>query len=191
MNNGVIPIQVLGVIPTNRGCAIFVGNTDKTFTIYVETSVGQAIAMFMQNTPKERPLTHDLIAHIFGGLGVSVERVVINDLKNGTYFARLILKQQNELGTKIIEVDARPSDCLALAVQSKSPIFVSRPVFEEVEDMSEVLKRLNEMQGEFTAEGGEESELGEGEEIPPKSHPDVDEPGPEEDPPEGEKGEKD
>jgi bifunctional DNase/RNase len=64
MNNGVVPIQVQGVIPTQRGCAVFVGNKEKTFTIYVETSVGQAIAMFMQGTQKERPLTHDLIGHI-------------------------------------------------------------------------------------------------------------------------------
>jgi len=181
MKNGVVPIQVFGVIPTSRGCAVFVGNEEKTFTIYVELSVGQAIAMFMQGTPKERPYTHDLIGHVFNGLGVSVQRVVINDLKNGTYFARLILKQENELGQKILEVDARPSDCLALAIQAKAPIFVARTVFEEVEDMSEVLKKLNEMQGEI----GPESEL----ENPPKSNPDVDEPGPEEEePPEGSKG---
>ena len=185
MNNGVIPIQVFGVIPTNRGCAVFVGNNDKTFTIYVETSVGQAIAMFMQNTPKERPLTHDLIGHIFTGLGVSLQRIVINDLKSGTYFARLILKQENELGTKIIELDARPSDCLALAVHSKAPIFVSREVFDQVEDMSEVLKKLNEMQSQLSVE--EESEE-EGDE-PPKSHPDIDQPDPGEDgPKEGGKG---
>ncbi len=180
MKDGVVPIQVLGVIPTSRGCAVFVGNDEKTFTIYVELSVGQAIAMFMQGTPKERPLTHDMIGHVFKGLGVSVQRVVINDLKSGTYFARLILKQENELGQKIIEIDARPSDCLALAIQAKAPIFVARPVFEEVEDMSEVLKKLNEMQGEFSAEVDPENPL--------KSNPDVDEPGPEEEPPESEKG---
>jgi uncharacterized protein len=193
MKNGFIPVQIMGVIPTNRGCAIFVGNSDKTFTIYVEPTVGQAIAMFMQKTPKERPLTHDLIGHIFNGLGVSVERVAINDLKNGTYFARLILKQDNELGQKFIEVDARPSDCLALALQAKAPIFVSKKVFDEVEDMSEVLKKLNEMQGEFPMnemEGETETEEPpEDEPEPPKSNLDIDEPPPEEDtpPPPGKK----
>jgi bifunctional DNase/RNase len=187
MKNGVIPIQVLGVIPTSRGCAIFVGNEQKTFIIYVETSVGSAIAMFMQGTPKERPLTHDMIGHVFKGLGVSVERVVINDLKEGTYFARLILKQENELGQKIIEIDARPSDCLALAIQAKAPIFVAKNVFDEVEDTSEVLKKLNEMQSEElsglggTAAGGGSS----------KANLDIDEPAPEEEdedePPESEK----
>ncbi len=178
MKNGVIPIRVLGVIPTNRGCAVFVGNEEKMFTIYVESSVGQAIAMFMQGTPKERPLTHDMIGHIFKGLGVSVERILINDLKNGTYFARIFLKQINELGQKIVEIDARPSDCLALAIQAKAPIFVARTVFEEVEDMSDVLKKLNEMQTEFSPDLEEESS----DEGPHKPNPNIDEPGPEDDP---------
>jgi len=180
MKNGVVPIQVVGVIPTNRGCAVFVGNSEKTSTIYVESTVGQAIAMFMQGTSKERPLTHDLVGHILNALGVAIQRVVINDLKNGTYFARLILKQENELGQKIIEVDARPSDSIALAVQAKAPLFVARPVYDEVEDMSEILKKLNEMQVELANEG-------ETEEEPPKPNPDVDEPGPEDEPPEGKK----
>jgi hypothetical protein len=79
---------------------------------------------------------------------VTVERVVINDLKDSTYYARLVLKAENELGTKILEIDARPSDSIALAVQQKSPIFVSRKVFAAVEDMSEVLRRMNEDENE-------------------------------------------
>lgn len=102
--------------------------------------------MFLRATPKERPLTHDLINRVFQGFGIGVERVVITDLKNSTYFARLILQQQNELHTerKIVELDARPSDCLALAAAQKKPIFVSAKLFEQVEDMSEVLERINE-----------------------------------------------
>jgi bifunctional DNase/RNase len=65
-------------------------------------------------------------------------------LKNSTYFARLILQQQNEVARKIVEVDARPSDCLAIAAAQKKPIYVSAPLFAQVEDMSEVLNRINE-----------------------------------------------
>src|SRR5205814_9874027 len=104
--------------------------------------------MFMRQTPKERPLTHDLMTNIFKGFGIGVERVVITELKNSTYFARLILQQQNELGRKIVEVDARPSDCLALATAQKRPIYVTTNLFEQVEDMSEVLERINENGGE-------------------------------------------
>ena len=155
MKNDVVEVQVKGVLPTTNGCAVFVGNDDKTFVIYVDHSVGAAITMFLRSTPKERPLTHDLIGHIFTGLGVKVERVIINDLKNSTYFARLILHTENELGRKILEIDARPSDCIALAVQQKSPIYVASKVFGAVEDMSEVLKRMNQEGGEgFTATDG-------------------------------------
>ena len=148
MKNDVVEVQVKGVLPTTNGCAVFIGNDDKTFVIYVDHSVGAAITMFLRGTPKERPLTHDLIGHIFTGLGVNVERVIINDLKNSTYFARLILRVENELGKKILEIDARPSDCIALAVQQKSQIYVAGKVFKAVEDMSEVLKRMNQEGGE-------------------------------------------
>lgn len=160
MNNSVVEVQVRGVLPTTNGCAVFLGNDEKVFVIYVDHSVGAAITMFMRNTPKERPLTHDLIASIFQGLGARVERIIINDLKNSTYYARLILNVENELGKKILEIDARPSDSIALAVQSKSPIYVASKVFSEVEDMSEVLKRMRQE----SEEGGEAEESEESEE---------------------------
>ncbi|MEI6083945.1 MAG: bifunctional nuclease domain-containing protein [Verrucomicrobiota bacterium] len=148
MKNDVVEVQIKGVLPTTNGCAVFIGTDEKCFVIYVDHSVGAAITMFLRNTPKERPLTHDLIGHIFTGLGAKVERVIINDLKNSTYFARLILKAENELGKKILEIDARPSDCIALAVQQKAPIYVASKVFNAVEDMTEVLKRMNQEGGE-------------------------------------------
>jgi bifunctional DNase/RNase len=144
MNNAVTEVQVKGVLPTTNGCAVFIGNDEKIFVIYVDHSVGAAITMFMRGTPKERPLTHDLIASIFPGLGVRIDRIIINDLKNSTYYARLILNVENELGKKILEIDARPSDSIAMAVQAKSPIYVANKVFEEVDDMSEVLKRMKQ-----------------------------------------------
>jgi len=131
-------------LPANNGVALFLGNDEKVFVIQVEQTMGTVIHMAMRGAAKDRPLTHDLIGHVFQGFGIMVERVVITELRNATYFARLILKQENELGTKIVELDARPSDCLALAAAAKRPIFVATTLFEEVEDMSEVLQRLNE-----------------------------------------------
>jgi uncharacterized protein len=146
MKNDVVPIQIRGILPANSGCALFVGNDEKVFVINVEPQMGNIISMFLRDTPKERPLTHDLIQRIFQGFNISVERIVITELKNSTYFARLILQQQNELQTarKIVEIDARPSDCLAIATAQKRPIFVASSLFEQVEDMSEVLDRINE-----------------------------------------------
>jgi len=148
MKNDVVPVDIRGVLPVNNGCAIFVGNDEKVFVIQVEHNMGAIISMFLRDTPKERPLTHDLINNIFQAFGITVERVVITELKNSTYYARLILHQQNDLGRMIVEVDARPSDCLALATAQKRPVYVSSKLFAQVEDMSEALARINEHGGE-------------------------------------------
>jgi bifunctional DNase/RNase len=146
MKNEVVAVKIRGILPANSGCAVFIGNDEKVFVINVEPQMGQVIGMFLRDAPKERPLTHDLMASVFKGFNITVERVVITDLKNSTYFARLILQQQNELQTarKIVEIDARPSDCLALASAQKRPIFVTAALMEQVEDMSEILDRINE-----------------------------------------------
>src|SRR2546423_8581083 len=162
MSKPVIEVQVRAVLPTSAGRAVFVGNEEKTFVIYVDESVGAAITMFMSNTPKERPLTHDLMGHLMTALGAKVERVIVNDLKTSTYFARLIVSAENELQQrKIIELDARPSDCIALATAQHAPIYVSKEVWDEVEDMSDVLKKMEEGGAPGESESGPEAEEGE------------------------------
>lgn len=154
MSKEVVKVSVHAVVPTNSGCAVFIGDEEKVFVIYVDPSVGNAISMFINGTAKERPLTHDLIGLILTSFGAKVERVVINDLQSGTYFGRLILSAENEIQQrKIMELDARPSDCIALATQQNAPIYVSKPVWDEVEDMSDVLRKLGDQK-----ESGEEEE---------------------------------
>ncbi|HEY5792374.1 MAG TPA: bifunctional nuclease family protein [Chthoniobacterales bacterium] len=156
MSKEVVQVSVHAVVPTNSGCAVFIGDDEKVFVIYVDPGVGSAISMFINGTTKERPLTHDLIGLILTSLGAKVERIVINDLQSGTYFGRLILSAENEIQQrKIVELDARPSDCIALACQQRAPIYVSKPVWEEVEDMSDVLRKLGDQK-----ESGEEEEEG-------------------------------
>ncbi len=142
MSNEVLEVTVKGVMPTPTGCAIFLGNGEKTFVIYVDQGIGQAISMTINSVKRERPLTHDLMGSIFLGFGIEVKRVVISDVKESTFFARLQLGMKNELGKKLVEVDARPSDCIVLALQHKVPILASRGVLDEVEDMTEVLERI-------------------------------------------------
>jgi hypothetical protein len=155
MNKSVVPVEIRTVLPFNAGRAVFIGNDEKVFVIYVDESVGSAISMFMNETPKERPLTHDLVGHLMAALGAKVERVIVNDLKSETYFARLIVSAENELfEKKIIELDGRPSDCIALAIQQKAPIYVSRDVWDEVEDRSDVLRQIEESEGGSEGEGG-------------------------------------
>ena len=85
------------------------------------------------------------MGHLMTALGAHVERVIINDLKNATYYARMIIRAENELQQKkIIELDGRPSDCIAMATQQKAPIYVSQEVWDEVDDMSDVLRKMEE-----------------------------------------------
>ncbi len=142
MQQDVVEVAIKGVMPTSNGCAVFLGCPEKTFVIYVDQSIGHALSMAINNVKKERPLTHDLISSIFLGLGVELRHVLINDVSDGTFFARIILKMENELGKKIIEVDARPSDSMVLALQSDRSIFATRKVIDAVEDMSEILQRI-------------------------------------------------
>src|ERR1044072_28800 len=116
MSKNVIEAKVRAVLPFNSGRAVFIGNDDKVFVIYVDESVGAAITMFMNATPKERPLTHDLMANLLAALGAKVERVIVNDLKSETYFARLIISAENELfEKKIIKLAGRRREVLAIA----------------------------------------------------------------------------
>ena len=156
MSKPVVEVHVRAVVPTTGGCAVFVGNDEKVFVIYVDQTVGQAITMFMRGAQKERPLTHDLMANILMALGARIDRIVINDLKRGTYFARMILSAENELHQrKVVEIDARPSDCIAMAAQQKAAIYVSREVWEEVDDMADVLRKMEE-EGSSPGESEEE-----------------------------------
>ena len=155
MSKSVVEVRVRALVPTGSGCAVFIGNEEKVFVIYVDPSVGSAIGMFINGQEKERPLTHDLMALLLEAVGAKVERVIINDLKSGTYFGRLIITAENEIQQKkIIEIDARPSDCIAMAAQQRAPIYVCGDVWDEVEDMTDVLEKIEESR----ESGGQEEE---------------------------------
>ncbi len=144
MDNQVVPVLIKGVMPTSNGCAVFLGTDDKTFVIYVDQGIGESIQRAVNGEQSERPLTHDLMITLLDGLGAEVERVVINDVDQGTFFARLIVSMENELGHKIIELDARPSDSMVLALSSGKPIYVAASVLDSVDDMTAILEKILE-----------------------------------------------
>jgi len=151
MQNEVVAVTVKGVLPTSNACAVFLGDDTKTFVIYVDPSVGKAIQMTLGGVKHARPLTHDLIGSVLLGLGAQVDHVVVNDARDDTFFARILLRMENELGKKIVELDARPSDSIVLALQQKRPIYVARPVYDSVVDQTEILQEILKRQA---AEGG-------------------------------------
>jgi bifunctional DNase/RNase len=142
MDNQVIAVGVKGIMPTSGGCAVFLGSEAKTFVIYVDSGIGESIQRAIDGKQGQRPLTHELMLSLLDGLEAEVERVVINHVNDGTFFARLIVSMENELGHKIIELDARPSDSLVLALTADKPIYVAQSVMDAVDDMTEILARI-------------------------------------------------
>lgn len=147
MDNTVIPVVVKGVMPTSSGCAVFLGNKDKTFVVYMDQVIGSTIQRAVNDEMLQRPMTHDLINNLLLGLGAQVERSIINDVKDGTFFARLIISMKNELGEKIVEIDARPSDSIVLALSNKKPLYVTENVLSKVDDMTEILEKILKEKG--------------------------------------------
>ena len=142
MQKDVIEVSIKGIVPTSNGSALFLGTAEKVITIYIDSAMGKILQMYLNAERKERPLTHDLIGHIFQGFHILLDRVVINHAHEGTFYARIILRMQNELGTKLVELDARPTDAIALALQSQKPIYIARSVLDGLEDMAEVLHKI-------------------------------------------------
>jgi bifunctional DNase/RNase len=100
---------------------------ERSLPIWIGPWEASAIAMKLQGLAPDRPLTHDLFASVLQELEVRVDRVIIATLAEETYHARLILEQ----GGRTVEVDARPSDALALAVRAGGRIFASEAVLEQ------------------------------------------------------------
>jgi len=142
MADNYIPVKIVGIVPAGSGVAVFLGNDEKTFSLHVDQAVGMSIALLLKGEKRERPLTHDLINLIFKAFSISVERIIINDLRNDTYFARLTLRADNEVHKKITEIDARPSDCLAIALETGKPIFIAPQVWNQVSDITSLLEDM-------------------------------------------------
>jgi len=148
MQKDVVAVTVKGVLPTANGCAVFLGDETKTFAIYIDRDLGKAMQMTLNSVKSDRPRTHDLIGSLLLGLGARLDHIVVNDAREDTFFARILLQMDNELGKKIVEVDARPSDSIVLALQQKRPIYVARAVFDAVEDRTDVLEQWKKQQEE-------------------------------------------
>ena len=139
-----IRVELKGLAATPAGVGLFLGNGEKIIAIFVDQHVGGAITLYMQGTETPRPLTHELLGSILEGLGVRLAKVLINELRDDTFYARMVLVQESELGKKIVEIDARSSDAIAMALRQKSPIWVHASVWQAAEDMTWALDKLRE-----------------------------------------------
>ncbi len=111
-----MPIVILKDVEGERALPIWVGIFE-----------ANAIALEMESVPTPRPMTHDLIKNILEGIQASVTRVVVNDLKDNTFYAVIFLS----LNGNEVSIDSRPSDAIALALRVEAPIYVAKKVLDE------------------------------------------------------------
>jgi hypothetical protein len=103
---------------------------ERTLPIWIGAPEANAIALEMQGAKPERPLTHDLMKHLVTGLGGELRRVVISGLRENTYLAELLIYR----GGDVFEVDARPSDSIALALRMNAPIYSNEDLLQNGEE---------------------------------------------------------
>ncbi len=151
-----VPAEVWTVAKAEQGNAVLVRplGLDVAVPIFIAPLEAQSILIGLGSVKMPRPLTHDLFISVLESLESSVNRVEITSLKDSTYYAKLILESE---GAEIA-VDARPSDCLALAVRVKCPIYIDEAVVDEagisvkmVEEKNRELK-VSDVRGETTEE---------------------------------------
>lgn len=106
---------------------------DRYLPIYIGTFEAEAITIELLNRTSPRPLTHDLLRSVVDAMGGSVSHVMVNDLRDDTFFGKIVI----DVNGRKIEVDSRPSDAIALAVRIKAPIFVAETVMDQAGIMPE------------------------------------------------------
>jgi len=133
MDNEKIQVDILGLSPTpapgGGGYALILKEIggDRRLPIIIGSFEAQHIALELEGIKPPRPLTHDLIRNIIEQLGFSISHVYINELRDGTFYAKIKL----DVGS-LEEIDSRPSDAIALALKFAVPIYVSEEVMNEV-----------------------------------------------------------
>lgn len=143
--NELVPVEVQRIVLVNQHPAVVLKSVKEPLflVVYIDQFMAQAIQMGMLGLSIERPMTHDLIGILLNRLGAKVNKISITELKSSTYFALISLRMN---GTTQ-EIDARPSDALAIAVRTKAPVFVARGL------LSDTMFPEGGAPGEVTPEG--------------------------------------
>ena len=120
------------IVQTRAYTAVVLRDKDLRFAIFSDGSVGRFLQSHLSGEERQRPLTHDLLSMILQGYDIRVKQVLIHDLQDTTFYARIFLEMINEGLRHIIEIVARPSDCVILAFLHNAPVLCARHVIEKV-----------------------------------------------------------
>ena len=131
-----VPMSIKGLMldPVSNSPIVVLKDEDEKFflPIWVGIFEANAIALQLENVTTPRPMTHDLLRNLISELDARVTRVVINDLRDSTFFAQIRVIA----GQRTMEIDARPSDAIALALRTEAPIFVAQSVLDQAQTIS-------------------------------------------------------
>jgi len=137
MSSDLIPIAFHKIMQSKFYTLFILSGLDKRFAIYTEPKVGHNIQALLSEKPKTRPYTHDLFNSLLQGLAVELLQAVIYDVQDSLYYARLFVEQSLPDKKQYVEIDARPSDCLTLALMNNIPIFCKKEVLDKVIEVSD------------------------------------------------------
>ncbi len=129
MASMLVEAEIWTVARTDQGNAVLVRplGSEVAVPIFIGQLETQSILIGLGNVPMPRPLTHDLFLTMMNTIGISLERIEVTNLKEGTFFAQLLMKKDDQE----ISLDTRPSDALGIAVRARCPIFISEAVVDE------------------------------------------------------------
>ncbi|MDJ0651779.1 MAG: DUF151 domain-containing protein [Simkaniaceae bacterium] len=130
MDFELVPIQFNKILQSKNYTVFILGTQEKQFAIYTSPCTGQNLQMHFAEQIKPRPYTYDLMNSAFNGFNINLLQIVITDVQDTLYFARLFIEQESDGLRNILEIDARPSDCLTLALANDIPVYCTRDVFD-------------------------------------------------------------
>ena len=132
MSQDLVQVAFDRIIQTHVYTAIVLRHKEQRFAIFAEHTVGRFLQSHLSDEERSRPQTPDLLSSILKSLDVKVIQAVINDVQDTVFFGRLFLETIKGDLRHVVEIDARPSDCLILAFLHNAPIFCARHVMEQV-----------------------------------------------------------
>ncbi|OKY78881.1 MAG: Bifunctional nuclease with DNase and RNase activity [Candidatus Methanohalarchaeum thermophilum] len=149
-NRNQVPVELYGIFvsETSKGIApVVVLKTSEDDFIPIYVGLGEALSAQrgLEDGEPARPFTHDLIEKFLDELEIDVNKIVIDELENGVFFAQLILEKKE----RSIKIDSRPSDCIAIAARTGSEILMEKEVIEDAGKDSEEIKDLKDFKDYF------------------------------------------
>lgn len=138
--NELVPMSIKGLMldPVSNSPIVVLKDEEEKFflPIWVGIFEANAIALQLENVATPRPMTHDLLKSAIAQLDARVTRIVINDLKDSTFFAQIRVMVNRAGSDTMLELDARPSDAIALALRTEAPIYVAQSVLDQAQTIS-------------------------------------------------------